>query len=92
MGDVSAIGQHRAQYRARSVALGSMLNSARLRRGWRLSEAARRLGLSSSYLLDVEAGVCRPSGAVAELLAEAFQLDDIERAQLLHINPSLRVA
>jgi transcriptional regulator with XRE-family HTH domain len=88
MGDVSAIGQYRAQ----SVELGSMLNSARSRRGWRLGDAARRLGLSSSYLLDVEAGVCRPSRAVAELLAEAFQLNDIERAQLLHANPSLRAA
>ncbi|MBV9024215.1 MAG: helix-turn-helix transcriptional regulator [Streptomycetaceae bacterium] len=88
MGDVSAMGQYRAQ----SVMLGSMLNSARLRRGWRLGEAARLLGVSSSYLLDVEAGVCRPSRAVAELLAEAFQLNDTERAQLLHINPSLHAA
>lgn len=81
-----------AQYRVQSARLGSMLNSARLRRGWRLREAARLLGLSSAYLHDVEAGLCRPSRAVAELLAEALQLDDTERAQLIPVGTAPRAA
>ncbi|WP_078972877.1 helix-turn-helix domain-containing protein [Streptomyces sp. MMG1533] len=78
MGDVLAVQPGRIP----AVGLGPMLNAARLRRGWRLREAARPLGLSASYLLDVEAGLCRPSRAVAELLADGLQLNDTARAQL----------
>lgn len=82
MGDVLAIQQDRIS----PAGLGTMLNTARLRRGWRLREAARLLGLPASYLLDVEAGLSRPSRAVAELLADGLQLDDAERAHLLACN------
>ncbi|ATW49009.1 helix-turn-helix domain-containing protein [Streptomyces peucetius] len=78
MGDVLAVQPGRIP----AVGLGPMLNAARLRRGWRLREAARPLGLSASYLLDVEAGPCRPSRAVAELLADGLQLNDAARAHL----------
>lgn len=59
-----------------------MLNAARLPRGWQLGEAARLPCLPTSCLLDVEAGLCRPSRAVAEPLAGGLQLNDAERAQL----------
>ncbi|WP_405894536.1 helix-turn-helix domain-containing protein [Streptomyces sp. NBC_00104] len=63
MGDVLAVQPGRIP----AVGLGPMLNAARLRRGWRLREAARPLGLSASYLHDAEAGPCRPSRDVADL-------------------------
>ncbi|MEU4492968.1 helix-turn-helix transcriptional regulator [Streptomyces sp. NPDC023998] len=78
MGDLLAVQPGRIP----AVGLGPMLNAARLRRGWRLREAARPLGLSASYLLDVEAGPCRPSRAVADLLADGLQLNDPARAHL----------
>jgi transcriptional regulator with XRE-family HTH domain len=65
-----------------AAGLGPMLNAARLRRGWRLREAARLLGLTASYLVEVESGLCRPSRAVAELLADGLQLNEVERAHL----------
>ena len=78
MGDVLAVQPGRIP----AVGLGPMLNAARLRRGWRLREAARLLGLPASYLLDVEAGLCQPSRAVAELLADGLRLNEAERASL----------
>ncbi len=78
MGDVLAVQPGRMP----AVGLGPILNAARFRRGRRLREVARPLGLSASHLLDVEAGLCRPSRAVAELLADGLQLNDAARAHL----------
>ncbi|TKA13189.1 helix-turn-helix domain-containing protein [Actinacidiphila oryziradicis] len=63
--------------------LGPMLGAARMRRGWRMREAARLLELSPSYLFDLEAGRRCPSVTVARQLADGLGLDETERAQLL---------
>jgi transcriptional regulator with XRE-family HTH domain len=62
--------------------LGPLLRSARERRGWSLREAARRVRISHTYLIDLEAGRRAPSVAVAEDLREQFGLTDDEAAIL----------
>lgn len=63
--------------------LGPMLNAARLRTGLPGREAARLLGVSSSYLFNLEAGLRVPSTTVAIRLADGLGLSDDERALLL---------
>lgn len=59
-----------------------MLSAARLRRGLRLREAARALGISASYLAHLEASRRCPSRTIASILADGLGLTDAERAQL----------
>jgi hypothetical protein len=56
-----------------------MPNSARFRRGWRLRES--RTAARPARFPPVRRGsrLCRPSRAVAELLADGPRLDDAER-------------
>ena len=60
-----------------------MLADARLRCGWRRKEAARILGVSPSYLFNLEAGRRCPSVTVARRLADGLALSESERALLL---------
>ncbi|NMI57105.1 MULTISPECIES: helix-turn-helix transcriptional regulator [unclassified Streptomyces] len=62
--------------------LGPMLRAARERAGLGVREAARRTGLSSGYMANLEAGGRCPSRTVAERLAAVLELDDDEQAQL----------
>lgn len=62
--------------------VGQMLGRARMRQGWRRREAARILGLSPTYLFNLEAGLRCPSVTVAQHLADVLGLSDAERAML----------
>lgn len=62
--------------------LGPMLAAARMRHGWSRREAARILGLSSSYLFDLECGRRCPSVTIARQMAEGLGLDAVARAVL----------
>ncbi|GAA2034572.1 hypothetical protein GCM10009839_38880 [Catenulispora yoronensis] len=62
--------------------LGPMLKMARVRVGLGVREAARRAGLSHSYLLRLESGQRCPSVAVVEGLTGALRLSDDEQFRL----------
>lgn len=62
--------------------VSQMLARARMRRGWRLREAAARLGISAGYLSRLECGQRAPSVRMARRLAEGLRLTDAERAEL----------
>lgn len=59
---------------ALSAGLASRLRSARRRSGSQ-QQVARQLGISASYLCNLEAGKYRPSAVVAELLIDRLRLD-----------------
>ena len=63
--------------------LGEMLSQARMRAGWRRREAARILGVSPTYLFNLEAGLRAPSRTMAQILVDGLYLGDEERALLL---------
>jgi DNA-binding XRE family transcriptional regulator len=60
------------QRRTPPAGLGPMLNSARMRAGYRSGEGARLVGISHSHLVNIEAGRRSPSLTVALRLADAF--------------------
>lgn len=60
-----------------------MLRAARERAGLGVRETARKAGLSSGYVADLEAGRRCPSVTVAQRVAEVLDLGEAERAQLL---------
>lgn len=62
---------------------GKMLRAARERAGLGVRETARKAGLSSGYVADLEAGRRCPSITVAQRLADAVDLSGVEREQLL---------
>lgn len=62
--------------------LGVTINRARLRMGLRGREAARLLGISHAYLIQLETGQRTPSRKVAQILAETLAFTDTERALL----------
>lgn len=62
--------------------LGEALRAARLKTGMSLRSTARRLGISRSFLSDMECGRSCPSTVVAERLAEVLPLDEDGRAVL----------
>lgn len=62
--------------------LGPMLKAARLRASLGLREAARRAGISHSYLLRLEAAERSPSTGVVEDLAASLRLSEDERGRL----------
>ena len=62
-----------------------MLAAARMRRGLRGKEAARLLGISADFLVDLQTGRRCPSVTIAEQLAEVLALEPEEREQLLAV-------
>jgi hypothetical protein len=62
--------------------LGVMLGNARLRRGYRLREAARIGGISAAHLCLLETGQRTPSRTMADVLVELLDLTDDEQEQL----------
>jgi transcriptional regulator with XRE-family HTH domain len=70
------------QRRTPPAGLGPMLNSARMRAGYRGRECARLAQLSKSYMFELECGTRCPSLAVARRLAEVLRLGEGERALL----------
>lgn len=50
------------------------LRSGRTRRGWSISEAARRSGVSRPMISLLERGLRRPSQSTAQDLIEAYEL------------------
>ena len=62
--------------------LGAVLNKARVRRGWGLRLAARKMGLNHGYLFALGAGQRAPSTAVAEVLVTGLGLNEAEAAWL----------
>lgn len=50
--------------------LGELVRTARMRRGWRLREAAREMRISAGYLSRIEMGLRCPSTVTAQRLAQ----------------------
>jgi DNA-binding XRE family transcriptional regulator len=71
------------QRRTPPPTLGPMLAAARMRAGFRGAEGARVLGISHSYLVNIEAGRRCPSVTVALLLADVFRLTEAERVEAM---------
>lgn len=65
--------------------LGAALRAARVRHGWGLRPAARNVGISASYLCQLELGQRCPSTAVALALISALGLEDDVAGQLLDV-------
>lgn len=63
--------------------LGPMLRAARERAGLGVRETARRAGLSSGYVADLEANRRTPSRTVAEQLADVLTLSEGDRTLVL---------
>ncbi|WP_034089214.1 helix-turn-helix domain-containing protein [Streptacidiphilus albus] len=71
------------QRRTMPAEVGRMPAEARIRTGLRGNEAARLLGISAGYLVDLQTGRRCPSVTIAERLAEVLALEPEEREQLL---------
>jgi transcriptional regulator with XRE-family HTH domain len=66
----------------RAQALGSVLRTARQRRGLTQQAAAAQAGISRPHLANLEAGRHKPSVTVARILDRVLALTPAERDQL----------
>lgn len=64
------------------VGMGPAIRAARERAGLGARAAAREIGISDTYLANLEAGLRRPSVSVAEGLARVLPFTDRERARV----------
>jgi len=74
---------------ALGLELGAELRAARMRAGLGLREAARRVDLAHSFLVELEAGRKAPGGATAARLVAALPLDTETVAALYAVAASV---